>query len=122
MVGKLRALRDNILCVDGNFGEQVTQSGIVIQKTIGKDEGIHPRWFKVFEVGPDINWCQPGQWVYVEYGRWTEGMVVTDSRFDNDTNQDTVWKVDPAACLAISDSKPDGATLGNFTSFRPDTI
>lgn len=117
-MSQIKAIGDNILCTDGDFGEQQTKGGIIVQKTIGKDEGIHPRWFKVFEVGPEIDFCKPGQWLFVEYGRWTEGMLLTDERFDTEHNQKKVWKVDPAACLMISDDKPDDVVLGNLTSFQ----
>jgi hypothetical protein len=115
---KLRAIGDNILCVDANFGEQQTQSGIIIQKTIGKDEGIHPRWFKVHAVGPEIDWCKQDDWVYVEYGRWTEAMDMQDDAFDTEGNIKKVWKVDPVACMLIADEPPEGAVLGQFESFR----
>lgn len=104
---KLRAIRDNILCTDGDFGDKVTASGLIVQSTIGKSEGIVPRWFRVFEVGSDIDWIQPGQWVYVEYGRWTEGIEVEDERFDTPENKKTIWKVDPKACLLVSDEEPN---------------
>jgi co-chaperonin GroES (HSP10) len=110
---KIRAINDNILCVDGDFGEQVTQSGIIIQNTSGKEEGIYSRWFKVFEVGPDIDWLTPGQWVYVEYGRWTEAMKLSDDRFETDDNKADVWKVDPKGCLAVADEKPDGVSVAD---------
>ena len=99
---KIRAINDNILCVDGDFGEQVTTGGIKDPNTSGKEEGIVSRWFKVFEVGPDIDWITPGQWVYVEYGRWTEAMKLQDDRFESDDNKAEVWKVDPNGCLAVS--------------------
>lgn len=103
---KLRALRDNILCTDGDFGDVVTQGGIIVKSTIGKAEGIAARWFKVFEVGPDIDWVEPGQWVYVSYGRWTEAMELTDERFETQGNKNKVWKVEAQSCLAVSDEKP----------------
>jgi hypothetical protein len=104
---KLRAIRDNILCTDGDFGDKVTASGLIVKSTIGKSEGIVPRWFRVFEVGPEIDWIQPGQWVYVEYGRWTDGMTVQDERFDTAENKSKIWKVDPKGCLLVSDTEPD---------------
>ena len=104
---KLRAIRDNILCTDGDFGDKVTASGLIVQSTIGKSEGIVPRWFRVFEVGSDIEWIKPGQWVYVEYGRWTEGIEVQDDRFDTPENKKKIWKVDPKACLLVSDDEPN---------------
>ena len=103
----LRAYKDNILCIEGDFGDKTTEAGIIIKSTIGKDEGITPRWFKAFEVGPDIDWLTPGQWVFVEYGRWSEGMKLADERFDTDDGKKEVWKVDPAGCLAVADEKPN---------------
>lgn len=119
-MSKLTALKDNILCTDGAFGEQKTQSGIIIQKTIGKDEGIHPRWFKVFEVGPEVDEIKPGQWVYVSYGRWTEGFDVKDDRFDTENKIKRVWKVERESCLLVSDTEPDTITLGNFSTVKSD--
>jgi sporulation protein YlmC with PRC-barrel domain len=45
--------------------------------------------------------------VYVEYGRWTEGIEVEDERFDTENNKKKIWKVDPNACLLISDEEPN---------------
>lgn len=101
---RLRALSDNILCIEGDFGDQKTESGIIVKSTIGKAEGVVPRWFKVFEVGPKINWLKPGQYVYVQHGRWTEGFKTTDDRLDPDQK---LWKVEPKACMLVSDDKPD---------------
>ena len=110
---KLRAIRDNILCTDGDFGDKVTASGLIVQSTIGKAEGIVPRWFRVFEVGSDIDWIKPGQWVYVEYGRWTEGIEVEDERFDTENNKKKIWKIDPKACLLVSDEAPSNTIVFN---------
>ena len=112
---KLRAIRDNILCTDGDFGDKVTASGLIVQSTIGKS--IVPRWFRVFEVGSDIDWLEPGQWVYVEYGRWTEAIEIEDDRFDTLNNKKKVWKVDPKGCLAVSDEKP-----GDTITFNANTV
>ncbi len=110
---KLRAIRDNILCTDGDFGDKVTASGLIVQSSIGKSEGIVPRWFRVFEVGDEIDWIQPGQWVYVEYGRWTEGIEVEDERFDTENNKKKIWKIDPKACLLVSDEAPSNTIVFN---------
>jgi len=101
---RLRALSDNILCIEGDFGDQTTESGIIVKSTIGKAEGVVPRWFKVFEVGPKIDWLKSGQYVYVQHGRWTEGFKTTDDRLEPDQK---VWKVEPKACMLVSDDKPD---------------
>ena len=107
---KLRAIKDNILCLNGDFGDTVTDSGILIKSTAGKNEGITPRWFEVFEVGPDIDWLQPGQWVYVEYGRWSESLKLEDERWEG---KQEVWRVDPKGCLAVSDEKPENTLYYN---------
>lgn len=117
---KIRAYKDNILCINGDFGEQTTESGIIVKSTIGTDEGITPRWFQVFEVGPDIDWLTPGQWVYVEYGRWTEGFKIKDDRLEEGTK---IWKVDPQGCLATSEEAPKGhINIGSLTTMRPDDM
>ena len=117
----LRAYKDNILCVEGDFGDKTTEAGIIIKSTIGSDEGIAPRWFKAFEVGPDIDWVKPGQWLYVEYGRWTEGFTVKDDRLEEGQK---IWKVDPDACMMISDEDPtaNNTNIGSISSMRPDDI
>jgi len=99
----IKPLHDSIICTDGDFGDQTTQSGIIIKSTIGKEEGVVPRWFKVFALGPKIDWLEEGQWVYVEFGRWTEGFKLQDDRLEEGQQ---VWKIDPKGCLAVSDEKP----------------
>jgi hypothetical protein len=109
---RLKARSDNILCVTGDFGDTVTNAGIIIKSTLGKATGIVPRWFEVFEVGPDIDWIQPGEWVLVEHGRWTEGIPVQDDRLPEGSK---IWKVDPKACLAVTDQKPEAINLSADT-------
>lgn len=109
----IRAYKDNILCTEGDFGDQVTGAGIIIKSTIGSTDGVVPRWFKVFEVGPKIDWLAPGQWVLVEYGRWTEALELKDDRFETDSKVDKVWKVDPKGCLAVSDEKINNLNIAS---------
>lgn len=103
----LKAINDNILCINADFGDYVTESGLLIKSNIEESQGITPRWMQVFEVGPEIDWLQSGQWVLVEYGRWTNSLELQDDRFDTEHNKMDVWKVDPAGCLAVADEKPD---------------
>jgi hypothetical protein len=100
---QIRAINDNIICTNADFGDQVTSAGLIIKSNLEKSQGITPRWFRVFEVGPDIQGLLPGEWVLVEYGRWTEAFELSDDRTDSPTR---FWKVDPKACLATSDEKP----------------
>lgn len=101
---RIRPRTDNIFCIKADFGDTTTKSGIIIKGSLGKEEGTVPRWMEVFDVGPDIDFIKPGEWVYVEYGRWTEGFTVKDDRLEAGQK---IWKVDPKGCLLSSDSKPD---------------
>ena len=53
ITGTLVPLKDKVFVSDMEFGEEFTQSGIILQSSNGKSEGIHPRWGKVWAVGPD---------------------------------------------------------------------
>lgn len=56
-----------------NFGEDVTKGGIVLTSDDGKSTGIHPRWAKVFAIGPDQQDVAVGEWILLEHGRWSRG-------------------------------------------------
>ena len=102
---KLKAIKDVILAINGDFDDHVTEAGIVVQSTAGKNEGITPRWFQVLEVGPDSQYLvNEGQWVYVEYGRWSDAIELSDDRIPE--GKAKVWRIDPAGCMAVSDEKP----------------
>jgi hypothetical protein len=67
----------------------------------GKSEGIHPRWGKVWAIGPEQTDVAVGEWVLIEHGRWTRTVDVADG--------DSVLEVrmvDNNAILAVSDEPP----------------
>ena len=109
-MGILKPIRDNVLCTDADFGDQVTEAGLIIKSNIEKSQGITSRWFKLLDVGPDC-WkelkegVEQGKWVLVEYGRWTEGLEIEDDRLPD--GKGTVWRVEMKSCLAVADSKPN---------------
>ena len=114
-MAKLRAIKDTILAINGDFEDHVTESGIIVKSTAGKNEGITPRWFKVLEVGDDsLYLVSEGQWIYVEYGRWTEALELSDDRIEG--GKGNVWRIDPVGCLAVSDEAP-----ANTFQFNKDT-
>lgn len=67
----LTACNGKVLVSDIDYGEQVTESGIVIQSDDGKLRGIRSRWAKVYSVGSDITDIKEGEWVLVAHGRWS---------------------------------------------------
>mgnify|MGYP002654688142 CR=1 FL=1 len=98
---KLKAIHDNVLIADMEFGEQKTSSGIILKSDDGKVHGIKPRWGQVYKVGPEQTDVKVGQWVLVEHGRWTRGLEIDDGE-----GIKTIRKVDITCMLAVSDEPP----------------
>ena len=105
-VKALTAINDDVIVIDMNFDEQVTKSGIVLRSDNGKAHGIHPRWGKVYAVGPDQKDVKVGQWVLLEHGRWTRGIKIEDS-----SGVKIIRKVDVNAMLMVSDEEPSNDIL-----------
>ena len=100
--GKIIPLRDNILVSDMDFGFEKTKSGIVLMSDDGKTQGIHPRWGKVWAIGPDQKDIKIGEWVCVEHGRWTRTI-----EFETETETIDLRMVDPKSILMSAEEKPD---------------
>jgi len=98
---KIRAIQDNVIVVDMDFGEHKTSSGIILKSDDGKVHGIKARWGKVYSIGPEQQDVKVGQWVLIEHGRWTRGMDIDDGN-----GVKTIRKVDLNAMLAVSDEPP----------------
>jgi hypothetical protein len=82
-----------------NFGEIVRESGIVLRSDNGKVEGVHPRWGKVWAIGPEQTDVSVGEWILVEHGRWSRGFSV----MENDSEK-TIHRVDPECIILVSDN------------------
>lgn len=94
----VKAIKDHIIVADMNFGEQVTRGGIIRLGDDGKDEGIKPRWGRVYSVGPEQEDVKVGEWVLVKHGRWTRGMEL----IKNDTKI-VLRRIDNNDILIVSD-------------------
>jgi hypothetical protein len=96
------ALHDHIIVRDMDFSGRKLSSGILLLNDDGKTEGIRPRWAKVYKVGPDQTYVKPGQWIFLEHGRWSRGMEVeiNDETF-------TLRRADPNAIIFVSDTEPE---------------
>jgi co-chaperonin GroES (HSP10) len=104
---QVRAIRDHVIVTDMDFGEMVTDSGIVIQSDNAKAHGIKPRWGRVYKVGPEQQDVQVGQWVLVEHGRWTRKFTIDDGEGKKD-----IQRIDVPAMLAVADEKPSDFYIG----------
>lgn len=107
-ISKLRPIADGVIVIDMNFGEQKTQSGLIIQSDNGKAHGIHPRWAQVYAVGNEQQDVTVGQWILIEHGRWTRGIKIED-----DEGEKIVRRVDTKCMMMVSDEPPpDDVLLG----------
>ena len=118
---KIRALHDDVIVTDMDFGEQVTASGIVVQSDDGKAHGVKPRWGKVYKVGPEQKDVEPGQWILIEHGRWTRKIKIDDGEGPKE-----IQKVEVKAILAVADERPNDFYIGqeyghgDTTTIRPE--
>ena len=115
---KIRALSNKILATEIERGEQKSRGGIVLLNDDGKVEGVRPRWLQVYrrgvEVTDDIN---EGDWIYVEHGRWTHGMIVGEGE-----EKVELWGIDPDSILLVSTEKPEIERImkDNLSEYAPD--
>lgn len=99
--GKIKPLNDTVLVADMHFGEVITASGIIITSDDGKTEGIRPRWGRVWAIGPTQKDLEVNDWVLIEHGRWSRGILVEENN-----NDITIRKVDTNSILISSKVHP----------------
>lgn len=97
----IRAINDDVIITDMDFGEIKTKSGIVLRSDDGKSHGVKPRWGKVYKVGPRQTEIKEGQWILVEHGRWTRKVKINDG-----AGEKSIQKVEVKSILAVSDDQP----------------
>lgn len=107
--GKIKPIRDKVIVHNMHFGDQKSSGGLIILGDDGKDRGIYPRWGQVFAVGPehreDFN---VGDWVLIEHGRWTRGILL---ELENG-NETTVRMVDNKCIIMWAAEKPNDTLIG----------
>ena len=111
---KLKPLPGNIFAVL-QLGERVTQGGIVLRDDNGKDEGVRPRWAKVWMVADDISDIKPGEWILCEHGRWTMRITIKD-----DEGKDFQFvKIDPNGIIGVQSEEPTDISFGETFDTSP---
>jgi co-chaperonin GroES (HSP10) len=109
--GKIKPLRDKVLVSDMNFGEQRSTGGIVILGDDGKDHGIHPRWGKVYAVGPQHDEVYSvGDWILIEHGRWSRGIEVEEESGE----KKIIRLIDKDCVMLWNNEQPKDAQIGNL--------
>jgi co-chaperonin GroES (HSP10) len=115
--GKLKPLRDKVLVRDMQFGMEKTAGGIFLPSDDGKSSGIHPRWGRVFAVGPEQTDVKINDWILVEHGRWSRGTV-----YETPEGEDIeIRLVDNNSILLVSNDPPNDAMRINFGTFNLNT-
>jgi len=101
--GKIVPLDNKVIVCDMEFGMEKTTGGILLHSDNGKRSGIHPRWARVFAVGPNQHDVKVGDWILLEHGRWSRSHL-----YETDTGEELELRLaDINAMLMSSDEKPD---------------
>lgn len=110
--GKVRPIHNRVIVSNMEFGEQVTQGGIIVSSDDGKDRGIKPRWGRVVSKGNDnTDPYEVGDWILVEHGRWTRGFEVEM----DDGTVETMRTVEAESILGWQTDEPDNILFGDKT-------
>ena len=97
-----RPLKNNVFVTDLDRGPHQTTGGILLPDDNMSERGIHPRWGRVWCVGPDVIGIVPGEWVYIEHGRWTN-----EIELELPSGIVRMWRVEwPEAVLLAADRDP----------------
>ena len=98
-------LKKRVLVSHMHFGETKSKGGIILIDDDGSQAGIHPRWAKIYAIGPKQEDVKVGQWIMVAHGRWSRAFKI-----ENKTTNEEVRMVDEDDILLISDEEPDANT------------
>jgi len=104
--GKIKPLKKRVLVSNMHFGDVKTKGGVILLDDDGKADGTHPRWAKVYAIGPEQKDVSVGEWVLVAHGRWTRHIVLEQDDMDLD-----VRMVDENDILLTSDHEPEANTI-----------
>lgn len=97
--GTIRPLKDKILVRDMQWGEILTQAGIIILDDDGKERGIKPRWAQVWKMGYEVKEdYKVGDWILIEHGRWTRSLNVVSG-----SEKFKINMIDPECVMLVSD-------------------
>lgn len=102
VIGKIVPLKDKVIVADMEFGMEVSLGGIILPSDNAKRTGIHPRWGRVWAIGPEQKDVTVGQWICIEHGRWTR----TIEYENEDGSTIELRMVDNNAIMMTADEKP----------------
>lgn len=99
-MSEVKALANKVLAemIEKPDGLRKTKGGIILKDADNDTSGIRPRWFRVHSVGEGIDWIKENQYVFVDHGRWSRGVKVTEEL--------RLHLLDNKDCLMVSDENP----------------
>jgi co-chaperonin GroES (HSP10) len=107
LTGTVTPLHDKVIIADMNFGDEQTESGLIIQSTNAKGTGVVPRWARVWAVGPEQQDVKVGEWILIEHARWTRTI-----EYENEDGSITELRMaDLDAIMLAADEKPSGVMI-----------
>ena len=106
-IKELQPLNDRVVVEEMKFNERYSAGGIFIPSDDMQIQGVHPRWAKVYAVGPKQTDIVVGNWVLVEHGRWTRGIKIVDP-----VGEKTIRMVDPSGIMMVSDEQVLDENMG----------
>ena len=109
---EIRPLGKRVLVSDMRFGEKKTRGGIILLDDDGTAEGIHPRWCRVFAIGPEQEDVKIGQWLLIAHGRWSRSLKVV-----RDEQEFEVRMIDENDILLVSDEEPSDADVAKQAGY-----
>jgi co-chaperonin GroES (HSP10) len=112
----LIAIKKDVIVIDMEFDQRITQAGLILPNDNGTSLGIRPRWGQVYAVGPDQTDVHVGQWICVAHGRWTRGLEIED-----ESSKKTIRKIDPKDILLVSDAQPQDDTMSSALHIQKQT-
>lgn len=103
VTGKLKPMPGKVFVEQLENGQRVSMGGILIPDDNMKNQGIRPRWGKVWAVGEGVEGIAVGEWILIEHGRWSFGIDIQPE----DGEAYKVWMVEyPKSVLLASDVFP----------------
>jgi co-chaperonin GroES (HSP10) len=98
----IQPLGKRVLVCRMHFGETKSKGGIILIDDDGSEGGIHPRWAKIYAIGPKQEDVKVGQWILISHGRWSRAFKI-----ENKTTNEEVRMVDEDDILLVSDEEPE---------------
>jgi hypothetical protein len=96
---KLKAIQDSFLfefaseTAGGRFIEK-NKLGLILTNQALDEQAKYARWGKVLAIGPRVSGFDVGDYVLIEYGKWTTAMNFEDKKY---------WKSAQDFVLALGD-------------------